>query len=358
VPLKIEFMDIDYTQAYILDLSVHFVGNKTNHIDIKVSDAPILLDSDMSIRMKDFFLKNITKQSEKYQFTHIESLEFNEVFNFVGESLENTTPFHEVSKKVARHLHDMTEHPNIKSGELYFVHFSNILVDRTPIDAIGIFKTENKSGFFQVNHSTTKFDIDYFEGIDAGKIDKGCLVLDVEFETGFEIFLVDSASSKGDEALYWKEDFLNVQVINDAYTQTKSFLNLAKDFVQHQVRKDIGTVERADQIDMLNKSISYFKGNDDFNQNTFEKEVFSEQSDVIGFFRDYAAVNQHSYGLDLDKGFEISIPAVKKQAKDFKSILKLDKNFHIYIHGDRDLIERGTDENGKKFYKIFYKEES
>ncbi len=351
-------MILDYTQAYIVDLSVHFVGNKTNHIDIKVSDAPILLDSEMSIRMKEFFLKNITKQSEKHQFTHIESLEYNEVFNFVGEALTNDTPFHDVSKKVARHLHDMTEHPNIKSGELYFVHFSNILADNTPIDAIGIFKTENKSGFFQINHRTTKFDIDYLEGIDAGKIDKGCLVLDLEFETGFEIFLIDSASSKGDEAMYWKEDFLNVQVINDAYTQTKSFLNLAKDFVQHQVRKDIGTVERADQIDMLNKSLLYFKGNEDFNQNTFEKDVFSEQPEVVESFRDYAAVNQYSYGLDLDKGFEISIPAVKKQAKDFKSILKLDKNFHIYIHGDRDMIERGTDENGKKFYKIFYKEES
>jgi hypothetical protein len=45
--------------------------------------------------------------------------------------------------------------------------------------------------------------------------------------------------------------------------------------------------------------------------------------------------------------------AVKKQARVFKSVIKLDKNFHIYVHGNRNLIERGTDENGT-FYKICY----
>jgi len=50
---------------------------------------------------------------------------------------------------------------------------------------------------------------------------------------------------------------------------------------------------------------------------------------------------------------------VQKQQKLFKSVLKLDKNFHVYIHGRRDLIERGYDEAvGKKFYKLYYDEES
>ena len=49
--------------------------------------------------------------------------------------------------------------------------------------------------------------------------------------------------------------------------------------------------------------------------------------------------------------------AVKKQARVFKSVLKLDKNFHIYIHGNRDLIEQGTDERGRKYYNIYYEEE-
>jgi hypothetical protein len=39
-------------------------------------------------------------------------------------------------------------------------------------------------------------------------------------------------------------------------------------------------------------------------------------------------------------------------------VLKLDKNFHIYIHGGRDMIERGVDESGRKYYKIYYNEEA
>lgn len=50
--------------------------------------------------------------------------------------------------------------------------------------------------------------------------------------------------------------------------------------------------------------------------------------------------------------------AVKKQTRSLKSIIILDENFHIYVHGHRELIEQGVDEKGRKFYKIYYSEES
>ena len=63
--------------------------------------------------------------------------------------------------------------------------------------------------------------------------------------------------------------------------------------------------------------------------------------------------------IDVPDNFAISIQAVKKQARVFKSVLKLDKNFHVYIHGDKSLIEKGFDERtGKNFYKIYFDEEA
>jgi hypothetical protein len=59
----------------------------------------------------------------------------------------------------------------------------------------------------------------------------------------------------------------------------------------------------------------------------------------------------------IGDSFSISTAAVKKQARVFKSVLKLDKNFHIYIHGNRDLIEQGMEPDGRKFYKIYFREE-
>ena len=34
----------------------------------------------------------------------------------------------------------------------------------------------------------------------------------------------------------------------------------------------------------------------------------------------------------------------KKSKKYFRSVIKLDKNFSLYVHGDRDNIEKGFDE--------------
>ena len=56
--------------------------------------------------------------------------------------------------------------------------------------------------------------------------------------------------------------------------------------------------------------------------------------------------------------FEISDYAVKKQSRVFKSIIKLDKNFHIYVHGDKNKIEKGTDHEGRKYYILYYDDES
>ncbi|HZK95596.1 MAG TPA: hypothetical protein VFC67_15425 [Prolixibacteraceae bacterium] len=40
-----------------------------------------------------------------------------------------------------------------------------------------------------------------------------------------------------------------------------------------------------------------------------------------------------------------------------KSIIKLAKNFHINVRGHRELIEQDVDKKGRKFYKIYYREE-
>ena len=43
--------------------------------------------------------------------------------------------------------------------------------------------------------------------------------------------------------------------------------------------------------------------------------------------------------------------------RSIKRVIKLDKNFDIYIHGNSELIEQGEDNKGK-YYKVYYNEES
>ena len=76
--------------------------------------------------------------------------------------------------------------------------------------------------------------------------------------------------------------------------------------------------------------------------------------DIGNFDEGYRRDNE----IDISNNFDISTQAVKKQARAFKSVLKLDKNFHIYIHGDKELIEQGVEKDGRKYYKIYYKDET
>ena len=107
---------------------------------------------------------------------------------------------------------------------------------------------------------------------------------------------------------------------------------------------------------MLNKSVKFFKDNENFNMTEFANEVICNP-DIIQSFNQFKSSFQQDYDVEIADNFAISESAVKKQARSLKSIIKLDKNFHIYIHGGRELIEQGEDKKGK-FYKVYYMEES
>ena len=115
-------------------------------------------------------------------------------------------------------------------------------------------------------------------------------------------------------------------------------------------------VSKADQANMLNKSVKFFKENAHFDLKEFANEVM-EHPDVIKSFKKYKTTYEQNFDMDIADNFAISENAVKKQARFLKSVIKLDKNFHIYIHGDRNLIEQGEDKKGK-FYKVYYSEEN
>jgi hypothetical protein len=104
--------------------------------------------------------------------------------------------------------------------------------------------------------------------------------------------------------------------------------------------------------------MDYFKTHDQFNKSEFETEVLHHE-DLIQSFRQYDEQYRASNPMAPSDEFFISPQAVKKQARVFKSVIKLDKNFHIYVHGNRELIEKGYDEVvGKHYYKIYFDQEA
>jgi hypothetical protein len=108
---------------------------------------------------------------------------------------------------------------------------------------------------------------------------------------------------------------------------------------------------------LLNRSVEHFRKNENFDKNSFEQEVF-QNNEVIKSFQNFDSKYRKENEINIANDFLISSQAVKKQARVFKSVLKLDKNFHIYIHGNNELIKQGVDSDGRKYYKIYSETES
>ena len=268
---------------------------------------------------------------------------------------ESTRGFIKKSKDIANILYHYSNHPKIKKGEVYIAYFENCRIRDEVTDAIGIFKSENKDTFLKVFEEEQNFKVNQDEGINIKKLDKGCLIFNTDAEEGLRVCIVDTQNTGG-EAQYWKDEFLKLKPLSDNYYHTKNYMDLTKSYVTGRLDEDF-EVSKADQIDYLNRSIEYFKKHEQFDEQEFAAEVF-EHKEVITSFKKFKNDFQHEHDVNLVPEFDISTPAVKKQSKIFKSVLKLDRNFHIYIHGDKELIEKGVDEDGRKYYKLYYQNES
>jgi hypothetical protein len=342
-------------KAILSKLIIHKVGNKVLEEGVNLSGEPIELKGreDLTKVLTTYFLSPF-KDPVFYNFHHVSSLELNEIYTITNSLFESIRGFVKKSKDIANILYEYSSHPKIKSGELYVAYFEECYINNEVTDAIGIFKSESKETFLKITEGETSLEVNYDDGISIKKMEKGCIIYNVDADEGFKVCIVDNQNSS--EAQYWKDEFLKLKPVADNYFQTQNYLSLTKNFVTDRLDEEF-EVSKADQIDYLNRSIEYFKKNEQFNEQEFAASVFEHQS-VIKSFKNYKDDFQNEHDLNIVGEFDISTSAVKRQSKIFKSVLKLDRNFHIYIHGDREMIEKGVDEDGRKYYKLYYKEES
>ena len=101
------------------------------------------------------------------------------------------------------------------------------------------------------------------EGININKLDKGCLIFRKNKEEGYVVCVIDS-NGKQNETQYWINDFLQVQPYADSYQHTNQALSLCKLFISNEYADNFET-SKTDQIDMMQRSIDYFKTRDNFN---------------------------------------------------------------------------------------------
>ncbi len=345
---------LGFSDVIINQLVVHKVGSKYNEENIRFSKDKLNLDNDIKELLVKYFLTPF-KSNEYYTFYHESDLNLNEVFHFISKIFDEPDEIYNQSVNLAKHLYENSTHPNINGGEFYTVYFQDIQFDHEVVDAIGLFKSETRETFLKVYSKDENYNIESDQGIDIKKLDKGCLILNLEKENGFIVTSVDKLS-KGEDARYWIDDFLKIKQREDEYYHTENVMKMYKDFVVKEIPNEY-EVTKADQVDMINKSKKFFKEEDNFQLEDFSEQVI-EDKDLIESFNNYKKVYESENEIEISEEFEISRSAAKKQFRVFKSVIKLDKNFHIYVHGNRDYIVKGYDEKtGMNYYQVFFNEE-
>jgi len=355
-----------FESSSIHSVALHRVGNKETDEGYILSDKVINPGEALQDLLVNYFLTPF-KVEEYYNLYDDDNLELNEIYRCACDLFADNDALLEVSKRVARHLYDSCTHPNIKSGDLFVVYFKECQLNGETMDAMGVFKAENKSQFLKVSHDEEEwsresgdrsasaiFRMDIDKGIDTAHLDKGAIIFNSERDKGFVVSVVDN-TNRGVDAIYWKDNFLHIKQRHDEYYNTHQVMQAYKKFVTDELPQQF-EMSRADQADLLNRSVNFFKQNDNFEMDDFTRDVLG-QPEVIDSFKEYKENYEREYDVQLPESFGISEGAVKKQSRSYKSVIKLDKNFHIYVHGDRKLIEQGEDEKGK-YYKVYYNEET
>lgn len=344
---------INLYPTHIESLSLHRVGNKNKNEGIFLSESPIALNDETTGVLKEYFFKPFREKEENYyKFTNEVDVEYNEIYKIVSEIFNDPGSIHANSKKIATHLFEQSNHPHIKSGEVYVVHFRDVLLDNIKVDAIGIFKSELKHDFLQFQEKGNNLDIVIQQGININKLDKGCLILNSHKEEGYKILSVDSNRY---DTKYWLENFLDIDYLADENFYTKNYLKFCQNFAKDVV---LPAEDKQQEVLFMNRAVNHFAKNDKFEETSFLNEVM-ENPEFIPEFKHYKVEKGPKYSVEDVSNFDIANKAVSDARKKIKNVINLDTNIQIkmdFINAEsaEKFVEKGWDEERQMYYYLVY----
>jgi len=344
---------INLYQTHIETLSIHRVGNKSKAEGAFTSKEPYVLNDELMPLLKEFFFKPFREKEENYfQFVNEVDVAFNELYKIVTNVFDNPNTIHEASQKITNHLYNQSQHPHIKSGEVYVSYLTGLVLDNQKVDAIGIFKSEIKDDFLQFEEKNENLNAILQQGVNLKKLDKGCLIFNIDKETGYKIL---SADSNKYDTKYWLEHFLSVDPLTDDNFYTKKYLQLCQSFAKDVV---FPAEDKKEEVMFMNRSMDYFAKNDSFEETNFLNNVI-DNPDLIPEFKHYKQEKAPKFHIEDVTEFDISNTAVTASRKKIKNIIELDTHIQIkmdFINPEsaEKYVEKGWDEEKQMYYYLVY----
>jgi hypothetical protein len=344
---------INLYATQIESISIHRVGNKNKNEGIFLSEEPFNLNDETTGLLKEYFFKPFREKEENYyKLSNDVDVEFNELYKIVSEVFADASKSHLNSKKIASLLFEQSNHPHIKSGEVYVAYLTGLLLDNKKVDAIGIFKSELKHDFIQFEEKGSNLDIVIQQGININKLDKGCLIFNVDKEEGYKVLSVDSNKY---DTKYWLENFLGVDPLSDDNFKTKNYLKFCQNFAKDVV---LPAEDKQQEVLFMNRAVNHFAKNDSFEESTFLNEVM-ENPELIPEFKHYKTEKGPKYSIEDVSNFDIANKAVSDARKKIKNVINLDTNIQIKLdfinpESAEKFVEKGWDEERQMYYYLVY----
>ena len=346
---------INRINAKISSIVVHSIGNKAMETELEFSNACFDLEDES---LKDAFLKHVLDAYKEPVFYNFNQAVIDDVSNIVQEECKKVfsgaSEMYESSIKIGRHLFNKSTNSSIRQSYFVMAQIEDMLIEDELVNGLVMIKLEQKEQAIKVPITETGWALALDYVYLLGKIDKCCLVLNTNEDNGYKILNIDT--NKNGETKYWKDEFLKLVVQGNDYSYTSDYIKLTSNFLKN--RKPLeAVIDKAEEAGVLSRSYDYFKSGNRFEEDEYKQEVFQDKQ-LIHAFDQYKENWQEKTQRPLAESFDPSEFALNKQSKVFRSVIKLDKNFHIYVHGDTNKIMKGVDEDGKKYYILYYNEEN
>ena len=244
----------------------------------------------------------------------------------------------------------------MSSGIFLAVHLKDVQFEGEEWEAIALLKLSTKMEGLDFRGKGDRFDI-WPSGkiFSVESVDLSAIIINTDREAGYRILVQNP--SKSVEGFMWRDEFLQLEVVNDPFQKTSNFMKVYKNFVMEKLEEshEMGSM---DQYELLSRAIGYVSENESMDLEEFNANVIGNP-EVASTFKNYLDTVREENEVEIPDQFTLSTIAVKKAKTAYKKVIKLDKNFQIHVHGKRDLVEQGYDESkGMNFYKVYYEHES
>ena len=321
---------------------VQRVGNKSKE------DCVAFSNSLCQVGGVEEYLLSVINASFKFddwkRFYYIDDLELNPTYRFVSKIFEDEIAMVKQANNLARHLYEQSIHPNIKIGEFYVVLLEGCEIDGVETNAVGLFKSEIHETVLTVKMENNQLVLSPEMGMSLKKLEKGCIVFNVEKEQGYKVAVVDNTGSNTD-AHYWVDNFLHVCNCEDDYHQTERLAEMLTGFA-----KQVAEESAVDGVIMAKKATEVLRSGETLAVADLAEVICKseEQKEEFSKFRK---------SFEEDNGALKDEVVLVKKAVNYKpvsrmNVLKIGSDFEVKVLNPEARIEQGEDKNGK-WWKLY-----